>query len=146
MSKFNNLFLKVNQNFFRKSSNKKYHLICGGSIINKWQFLTAAHCVYGYNIKGWRISAGSRYLPNPSHDKWYQRVFRVKIHRKYKEEEFHDDIAIVTVKPAFDFRSRNVKPIRLETSFQIPRKGEFCSIAGWGAIGLVSHQLYKFTK
>ena len=33
--------------------------LCGGVIISKWQFLTAAHCVYNKKKEDWLILVGS---------------------------------------------------------------------------------------
>ena len=116
--------------------------MCSGSIINKWQFLTAAHCVYGRDINLWRITAGRSEIPDFDIDKRYRRVLKIKIHRKYDTDEYHDDIAIVTVNSPFNFRNKNIQPIRLETSNQIPKEGDICSVAGWGAMSQIKHQLY----
>ena len=66
----------------------------------------------------------------------YREVLHVKIHWKYDHEEYHDDIAIVTVKIPFDFyhHDENVEAVRLENETHVPNAGDKCLIAGWGAI------------
>ena len=53
----------------------------------------------------------------------YREVLHVKIHWKYDHEEYHDDIAIVTVKIPFDFyhHDENVEAVRLENETHVPR-------------------------
>ena len=36
----------------------------------------------------------------------------------------------MTVETPFDFRQKNVALIQMENQYQIPRKGDFCRIAG----------------
>ena len=60
---------------------------------------------------------------------WY-KVRYVKLHEKYDDNQFHHDIAIVTVETPFDFRQKNVALIQMENQYQIPKKGDFCRIAG----------------
>ena len=58
------------------------------------------------------------------------KVRYVKLHEKYDDNQYHHDIAIVTVETPFDFRQKNVALIQMENQYQIPRKGDFCQIAG----------------
>ena len=52
------------------------------------------------------------------------------MHRKYDHDEYHDDIAIVTVTVPFDFTNGKVEAVRLQNRTQIPHAGDKCSIAG----------------
>ena len=103
--------------------------VCGGAIINKWQFLTAAHCVFGRSLQKWSILAGNA---NISSTKNRCPVFYVKIHELYKDEDYQYDIAIVTVKEPFDFWNPNIGKIHLESQQILPNPGDICEIAGWG--------------
>ena len=58
------------------------------------------------------------------------KVRYIKVHKKYHKDEFHHDIAIVTVDTPFEFGQKNVAPIQMENQYQIPKKGDFCRIAG----------------
>ena len=60
----------------------------------------------------------------------YREVLHVKIHSKYDHDEYHDDIAIVTVNLPFDFYTENVEAVRLENKTRVPYAGDKCSIAG----------------
>ena len=123
---------KCNQIHISRHQNT-YQTICSGAIINKWQFLTAAHCVFKKDMNKWRIVSGTSKVKNTPD---YREVLHVKIHRKYDHEEYHDDIAIVTVKIPFDFyhHDENVEAVRLENETHVPNAGDKCLIAGWGAI------------
>ena len=81
----------------------------------------------------WRIVSGTSKVKNTPD---YREVLHVKIHRKYDHEEYHDDIAIVTVKIPFDFyhHDENVEAVRLENETHVPNAGDKCLIAGWGAM------------
>ena len=123
---------KCNQIHHLRSDQNTYQTICSGAIINKWQFLTAAHCVFKKDMNKWRIVSGTSKVKNTAN---YKEVLHVKIHRKYDHEEYHDDIAIVTVKIPFDFdHEENVEAVRLENETHVPNAGDKCWIAGWGAI------------
>ena len=58
------------------------------------------------------------------------KVRYFKVHKKYHQDQYHHDIAIVTVDTPFEFGQKNVAPIQMENQYQIPKKGDFCRIAG----------------
>ena len=75
----------------------------------------------------WRIVSGTTKVEESTS---YREVLHVKIHRKYDHDEYHDDIAIVTVTVPFDFTNGKVEAVRLQNRTQIPHAGDKCSIAG----------------
>ena len=100
--------------------------------------LTAAHCVYNRKKSDWLILAGTAnarilHEENSVGDgnsfKTY-KVLYVKIHEKYIDTEYHDDIAIVTVETPFDLDKENIDKIRMEENFEIPQASELCRIGG----------------
>ena len=60
------------------------------------------------------------------------KVRYVKLHEKYDDNQYHHDIAIVTVETPLilDRKMLPLALIQMENQYQIPKKGDFCRIAG----------------
>ena len=96
---------------------------CQGVIINKWQILTAAHCILG-DAEGIRIGSGTpiikRHLPTET-DLPYRKPINTKIFPLYTEYDLINDIGIITVNECFDFENDFVGSIQLEAPNQVPQ-------------------------
>ena len=134
----------VSLNWYSEDHQRYIHQ-CGGSIINKHQILSAAHCFRPpkNKIKDWIIIAGKTDIYNPElHGLGRNRdavgllphVYLPKEiikHGGYRHIGFVNDIAIVNLKRPLRFGG-NINPIKL--AFRPPKESENCSVAGWGAI------------
>ena len=96
---------------------------CQGVIINKWQILTAAHCILG-DAEGIRIGSGTpiikRHLPTET-DLPYRKPINTKIFPLYTKYDLINDIGIITVNECFDFENDFVGSIQLEAPNQVPQ-------------------------
>merc|ERR1711953_381858 len=105
--------------------------ICGGSIINENQVITAAHCVEGGLPILDSIVAGAhdRFLES-GHQK--RNIKSMEHHEDHNNPQFDNDVALITVTEPFDFSDPHVQPIEmLMNNTDIPAE-TICNSTGWG--------------
>lgn len=86
---------------------------CGGSIINRVQILTAAHCVYNKSPYSIYIRAGSL---NTTYGGVVRNVSNVKVHYAYnKEASFDSDVAVLVLQDPLEF-TISIGPIKVANS------------------------------
>ncbi|XP_072743937.1 transmembrane protease serine 9-like [Anoplolepis gracilipes] len=108
--------------------------MCGGSIINANNVLTAAHCVEGISkalLPFLSIHAGTNYL-NQTGDVY--RVQSYTIHKNYNRSELTNDVALIRLKTFMKFNAL-VQPIKLSTNDK-DLEGKPCTLSGWGTTRL----------
>merc|ERR1712179_210182 len=108
--------------------------ICGGSIINSNQVITAAHCVEGALPVMDTVVAGAHHrLLEGGHQK--RRIKSMEAHEDHNNPRFNNDVAIITVTEPFDFSDPNVQPIDMFmlVDAEIPAE-TVCNVTGWGLL------------
>ncbi|XP_046749097.1 trypsin-3-like [Diprion similis] len=103
---------------------------CGGSIINEFWIVSAAHCFqrdfsrYSVRIAStWRNAGGI-----------IHQLDQIINHPNYSSPvTYANDIALLKVKEPMDF-SAQVQPIPLPQQYEMVPEGEFSTISGWGTI------------
>ncbi|KAG5322236.1 CTR1 protein, partial [Pseudoatta argentina] len=104
--------------------------MCGGSILNKYNILTAGHCAKRLNqrdLNYLKVHAGTNFLdiPGAVYD-----VESVSVNSQYNEDSINNDIALIYLKNPITY-NRLVQPINLVTSDN-KLEGKPCTLSGWG--------------
>ncbi|XP_043803204.1 chymotrypsin-1-like [Apis laboriosa] len=106
-----------------------YH-ICGGSIIDYYTILTAAHCIYQKNASEITIVVGTNYLSSGT-------IYVVKEmiwHENYNEIMIINDIGLIRVKNYIKY-NKKVQPISLASNYT--PENTTAVITGWGQLNKI---------
>ena len=122
----------------------KYRHECGGSIINKYQILSAAHCFKeSKNPQDWIVIAGRNdfYIPRLHKPKGRYKVTEnlknvfipkdIILHGGYRKVGKVNDIAIINLKQPLKLTEKPIGSIEL--ALKPPSKSDKCMVAGWGS-------------
>jgi len=106
--------------------------ICGGSIVNRNQVITAAHCCEGQLALFDRIVAGA-HDRNLEAGHQSRAISSMEFHGSWNTPPFDHDICLVTVNAPFDFTDPNVQPVEFfkTADAEIPPE-TVCNSTGWG--------------
>jgi len=108
---------------------------CGGSLLNPWTAITAAHCCDKIKEgkcqqKDVRVVAGEHSLSKNDRTEQIRPLMDYIQHDDFKKPKFFDDICLLHFKKPF-IQNRHVQTIQLTS--KTPYYGTDCYISGWGA-------------
>ncbi|KAF2974047.1 hypothetical protein EK904_011584 [Melospiza melodia maxima] len=113
-----------------------FQTVCGASLVSDEWLVTAAHCVYGRQLKPsrWQAALGlysqSDLAKPPA---VVQNIDRIIINPHYMKQTKDSDIALMHLQHKVQYTDY-IQPICLPEKNQQFPPGIICSIAGWGAI------------
>ncbi|NXO15297.1 ENTK Enteropeptidase, partial [Oriolus oriolus] len=113
-----------------------YKTLCGASLISDEWLVTAAHCVYGKQLKPsrWQAFLGLYIQSNLTQPSTVARTIdRIIMNPHYMKETKDSDIALMHLQHKVQYTDY-IKPICLPEKNQQFLPGINCSIAGWGSI------------
>ena len=110
---------------------------CGGSVLNEWYIITAAHCLEdAINIKSRiRICAGTFRLSDPCQQS--RRMHSFVFHPLYNKTTHENDIALIRLTTPLDLSDSSVTPICLPSADypdDYPEVGTEVVSIGWGEL------------
>ncbi|XP_070607651.1 enteropeptidase [Erythrolamprus reginae] len=111
-----------------------YNPTCGASLINNEWLLTAAHCVYGRNLKPsrWEAFLGLHTNFNLSYPQTVKRkIDQIIINPHYNKRSKDSDIALMRLQFRVNYTDY-IQPICFPEKNKQFLPGTKCSIAGWG--------------
>ncbi|XP_037086326.1 venom protease-like isoform X1 [Pollicipes pollicipes] len=114
-----------------KANGSDITWLCGGSIIDEYHVITAAHCVQGRpNV----VHFGDSNIAadfNSGDQSERRRIAKITLHPRYRPPRAYHDLAVVTLRRAVQF-SRRVRPICLPPADLRLRRGQTAKITGHG--------------
>ncbi len=112
------------------------HHFCGGSIIDQWHILTAAHCLHYPNsndprpVESLKIVLGDHVTTSVQPSEKVYSPQRFLIHEDYNRTiGLDNDIALIELTTAIEY-NKVIAPVCLPTS--PPTVEEMCITTGWG--------------
>jgi secreted trypsin-like serine protease len=120
--------------------------ICGGSVVDSWWFITAAHCVFGSsNPAAYILDVGGH--DRLSQETWVQsmRVQRVIMHPQYSSATLRNDIALMKFQTELQIDNYYIIPVCIPNGSE-DWQGKQGFATGWGTLfsgGSVSRYLMQ---
>ncbi|XP_005999188.2 trypsin-like [Latimeria chalumnae] len=100
---------------------------CGGSLINEWWIVSAAHCYQPANIL--KVHLGEHDTTQSEGTEQHLNVAKVISHPYYNSQNLDNDIMLIKLAQSAHF-DYYVQPIHLPS--RCAAAGTWCTVSGWG--------------
>ncbi len=129
---------------FDEQSGKISTQFCGGTIIDEYWILTAAHCVFRTKAEDIRVVASSTTLTGAATQGQIMEVAEIIVHDQYNEEPINNDIALIRLQNPLDLSTAKAKAVPIITKNDeengYTNSGVSGIISGWGTLTYQGNQ------
>jgi len=116
--------------------NSRRMQFCGGSLVDNYHILTAAHCIAHYrqaaDLSKLTVYLGSHNLAAHEDQSEAFKVSRIMRHAKYSDRTFVDDIALLKLAKPANTGGKFISPICLNSGDEYSDGATKATLAGWG--------------
>ncbi len=123
---------------FDEQSGQISTQFCGGTIIDEYWILTAAHCVKGVKVNQIRVVASTTTLTDASSVGQIMEVAEIIVHDQYNSDTINNDIALIRLQNPLDLSTLRAKSVPIMTKADedngFINPGVVGIISGWGSL------------
>ncbi|XP_036138929.1 mite allergen Der f 3-like [Monomorium pharaonis] len=115
---------------YQVSLQQKYSSFhfCGGSVLNNYYVITAAHCVENQNARDIKVVAGTINLTDPKSE---HNVVKITVHKEYDpSNSYINDIALLKV----DRSLERFEHVPLLPKGDVVKPNDIAVVSGWGRL------------
>lgn len=111
---------------------------CGGTIIDEYWIISAAHCLKGVEAEQIRVVASTSTLTGAANEGQIMEVAEIIVHEKYEEDPINNDIALIRLQNPINLSTPKAKSVPMITKNDenngLTNPGISGLISGWGTL------------
>ncbi len=111
---------------------------CGGTIIDEYWIISAAHCLEGVDAEQMRVVASTSTLTGAAMNGQIMEIAQIIVHENYESDPINNDIALIRLQNPIDLSTPKAKSVPMITKNDenngLTNPGISGLISGWGTL------------